>query len=39
MTFIPLVSDRFPLSDLAAAVDRAVSPTPETFKILISVGD
>ncbi len=34
-----LVSDRFPLSDLAAAVDRAVSPTPETFKILISVGD
>ncbi len=34
-----LVSDRFPLSDLAAAVDRAVSPTPETFKILISVSD
>jgi L-iditol 2-dehydrogenase len=33
-----LVSDRFPLSDLAAAVDRAVSPTPDTFKILINVG-
>ncbi|BAU43294.1 zinc-dependent dehydrogenase [Leptolyngbya sp. O-77] len=33
-----LVSDRFPLSDLAAAVDRAVSPTPGTFKILIDVG-
>jgi L-iditol 2-dehydrogenase len=32
-----LVSDRFPLSDLAAAVDRAVSPTPDTFKILIDV--
>lgn len=30
-----LVSDRFPLKDLAAAVDRAVSPTPDTFKILI----
>lgn len=33
-----LVSDRFPLSDLAAAVDRAVSPMPDTFKILIDVG-
>ncbi|MDG2615915.1 zinc-dependent dehydrogenase [Thermoleptolyngbya sichuanensis XZ-Cy5] len=33
-----LVSNRFPLSDLAAAVDRAVSPTPDTFKILINVG-
>ncbi|NJO39822.1 MAG: alcohol dehydrogenase catalytic domain-containing protein [Cyanobacteria bacterium RU_5_0] len=30
-----LVSDRYPLKDLAAAVDRAVSPTPDTFKILI----
>jgi L-iditol 2-dehydrogenase len=30
-----LVSDRYPLKDLAAAVERAVSPTPETFKILI----
>jgi L-iditol 2-dehydrogenase len=30
-----LVSDRYPLKDLAAAVDRAVKPTPDTFKILI----
>lgn len=30
-----LVSDRYPLKDLAAAVERAVAPTPETFKILI----
>jgi L-iditol 2-dehydrogenase len=30
-----LVSDRYPLSDLAAAVERAVAPTPETLKILI----
>jgi L-iditol 2-dehydrogenase len=30
-----LVSDRFPLSHLAAAVERAVKPTPDTFKILI----
>lgn len=30
-----LVSDRYPLKDLAAAVEKAVSPTPETFKILI----
>ncbi|MBD2089028.1 alcohol dehydrogenase catalytic domain-containing protein [Microcoleus sp. FACHB-1515] len=30
-----LVSDRYPLSDLAAAVDRALSPTAETLKILI----
>ncbi|WP_421655280.1 zinc-dependent dehydrogenase [Leptothermofonsia sp. ETS-13] len=30
-----LVSDRFPLKDLAVAVERAVSPTPETYKILI----
>lgn len=30
-----LVSDRYPLKDLAAAVERAISPTPETFKILI----
>lgn len=30
-----LVSDRYPLKDLAAAVDRAVAPTPETYKILI----
>jgi L-iditol 2-dehydrogenase len=30
-----LVSDRFSLKDLAAAVEKAVSPTPETLKILI----
>ena len=30
-----LVSDRYPLKDLAMAVDRAVTPTPETYKILI----
>ncbi|MBD2462782.1 alcohol dehydrogenase catalytic domain-containing protein [Oscillatoria sp. FACHB-1407] len=30
-----LVSDRYLLKDLAAAVDRATSPTPETLKILI----
>ncbi|HEY9851195.1 MAG TPA: zinc-dependent dehydrogenase [Leptolyngbyaceae cyanobacterium] len=30
-----LISDRYPLKDLAAAVDRAVSPTPETYKILL----
>jgi L-iditol 2-dehydrogenase len=30
-----LVSDRYPLKDLAAAVERAVAPTPETLKILI----
>jgi L-iditol 2-dehydrogenase len=30
-----LISDRYSLRDLAAAVDRAVAPTPETYKILI----
>lgn len=30
-----LVSDKYPLKDLAAAVEQAVAPTPETFKILI----
>jgi L-iditol 2-dehydrogenase len=30
-----LISDKYPLKDLAAAVEKAVSPTPETFKILI----
>jgi L-iditol 2-dehydrogenase len=30
-----LVSDRYPLQELSAAVERAVAPTPETFKILI----
>ncbi len=30
-----LVSDRYPLSKLAEAVERAVQPTPATYKILI----
>jgi L-iditol 2-dehydrogenase len=30
-----LVSDRYPLRDLGAAVERAVSPGAETYKILI----
>jgi L-iditol 2-dehydrogenase len=30
-----LISDRLPLKDLAQAVNMAVSPTPETYKILI----
>ncbi len=30
-----LVSDRYPLKDLAKAVDQAITPTPETYKILI----
>lgn len=30
-----LVSDRYSLKELAAAVEKAVSPTPDTFKILI----
>jgi L-iditol 2-dehydrogenase len=30
-----LVSDRYPLQELSAAVELAVAPTPETFKILI----
>jgi L-iditol 2-dehydrogenase len=30
-----LISDRYPLKDLSAAVDRAVAPTAETYKILI----
>lgn len=30
-----LVSDRYSLKDLSAAVDKAVAPTPDTFKILI----
>lgn len=30
-----LISDRYPLQQLAAAVEKAVSPTPDTFKILI----
>lgn len=30
-----LISDRYPLKDLAMAVDRAIAPTPDTYKILI----
>lgn len=30
-----LVSDRYPLQELSQAVAKAVSPTPETYKILI----
>lgn len=30
-----LISDRYPLQELAAAVERAIAPTPETYKILI----
>jgi L-iditol 2-dehydrogenase len=30
-----LVSDRYPLRDLSSAVDRAVNPDAETYKILI----
>ncbi len=30
-----LISDRYPLQELAAAVERAISPTPDTYKILI----
>jgi L-iditol 2-dehydrogenase len=30
-----LISDRYPLKELAAAVEQAVAPTPETLKILI----
>jgi L-iditol 2-dehydrogenase len=30
-----LVSDRYPLSDLGAAVAQAVKPSPDTYKILI----
>ncbi len=30
-----LISDRYPLKDLAMAVDRATTPTADTYKILI----
>lgn len=30
-----LVSDRYPLRDLSTAVERAIAPGPETYKILI----
>jgi L-iditol 2-dehydrogenase len=34
-----LISDRYPLKDLAAAVEQAIAPTPETYKILIYPSD
>jgi L-iditol 2-dehydrogenase len=30
-----LISDRYPLGELSAAVERAIAPTPETYKILL----
>jgi L-iditol 2-dehydrogenase len=30
-----LISDRVALRDLAAAVERAIDPTPDTYKILV----
>jgi L-iditol 2-dehydrogenase len=30
-----LISDRYALEHLAQAVDRAIAPLPETYKILI----
>ncbi len=30
-----LISDRFPLQDLSLAVEQAIAPTPDTYKILI----
>ncbi|WGV25893.1 zinc-dependent dehydrogenase [Halotia branconii] len=30
-----LISDRYPLQNLSAAVEQAIAPTPETYKILI----
>jgi L-iditol 2-dehydrogenase len=30
-----LISDRYPLQKLAAAVEKAIAPTPDTYKILI----
>lgn len=30
-----LISDRYPLKDLAAAVEQAIAPTEDTYKILI----
>jgi L-iditol 2-dehydrogenase len=30
-----LISDRYPLQQLAAAVEKAIAPTPDTYKILI----
>ncbi len=33
-----LISDRYPLQDLSAAVEQAIAPGPETYKILIYPG-
>jgi L-iditol 2-dehydrogenase len=33
-----LISDRYPLQDLSAAVEEAVTPGPDTYKILIYPG-
>ena len=33
-----LISDRYPLQKLAEAVEQAVNPTPETYKILLYPG-
>jgi L-iditol 2-dehydrogenase len=30
-----LISDRYPLQQLAVAVEQAIAPTPNTYKILI----
>ncbi|PLZ19194.1 hypothetical protein CBP29_18765 [Fischerella thermalis WC341] len=30
-----LISDRYPLQNLSQAVEQAIAPTPETYKILI----
>jgi len=30
-----LISDRYPLQKLAKAVEQAIKPTPDTYKILI----
>lgn len=30
-----LISDRYPLKDLSQAVEQAIAPTPQTYKILI----
>jgi L-iditol 2-dehydrogenase len=30
-----LISDRYPLQNLSQAVDQAIAPTAETYKILI----
>ena len=34
-----LISDRYPLQNLAAAVAQAIKPTPDTYKILLYPGE